>query len=86
MSFALWMVAPPFQESDLSPGEKIYRVGDAFVVTDDPARATQAEVDAVRNAPSAPAPLTADALAAVLIAKGTLASADISSIEVLKKA
>lgn len=62
MSFAVWKSKPPFQfESD--DREQVYQVGDVWVVTDDPKRATQAEVDA---ALAPPAPLTvAQKLAAV---------------------
>ena len=34
MSFAVWRSEPPFAESDLNPGERIYRVGGFWVVTD----------------------------------------------------
>lgn len=46
MSFAVWKQRPPFA-FDQKDREQIYQVGDKWVVTDDPARATQAEVDAV---------------------------------------
>lgn len=50
MSFAIWSQPPPFTFSP-QDREQIYQVGSVWVVTDDPARATQAEVDAVLNAP-----------------------------------
>lgn len=46
MSFSVWKQVPPFtfKAEDV---EQIYKVGSVWVVTDDPARATQAEVDAL---------------------------------------
>lgn len=46
MSFAIWNEKPPFEFAENDP-EQIYQVGDKWVVTDDPTRANQAEVDAV---------------------------------------
>lgn len=45
MSFAVWKEKPPFT-FEPEDREQVYQVGDVWVVTDDPARATQAEVDA----------------------------------------
>lgn len=50
MSFAIWNEKPPFPEADLTPGEKIIQVGDKWVVTDDPSKATQEQIDAVLGA------------------------------------
>jgi hypothetical protein len=50
MSFAVWKEKPPFEFGPEDP-EHIFPVGAMFVVTDDPARATQAEVDAALNPP-----------------------------------
>jgi hypothetical protein len=47
MSFAIWDEKPPFTEDELTPGEKIIQVGDKWVVTNDPSKATQTEVDAL---------------------------------------
>jgi uncharacterized protein affecting Mg2+/Co2+ transport len=46
MSFSVWNTEPPFT---LKPeeAEQIYRVGAFWVVTDDPSKATQTQVDAV---------------------------------------
>jgi len=71
MSFAIWNQKPPFEEKDLTPGEKIYQVGDKWVVTDDPAKANQAAIDAVLNAP-APPPDLIDELRTALKADPTL--------------
>lgn len=49
MSFAVWQQHPPFKFAPTDK-EQIYKVGSVWVVTDVPARATQAEVDAVLNA------------------------------------
>lgn len=46
MSYAVWSAKPPFTEADLNPGEKIYQVGDKWVVTDQ-GKPDQASVDAV---------------------------------------
>jgi hypothetical protein len=54
VSFAIWNQKPPFDEASLTPGEKIYQVGDFWVVSDNPNH-TQADVDAVLN--PAPPPL-----------------------------
>ncbi len=34
MSFAVWKAKPSFAESDLNPGERIYQVGEFWIVTD----------------------------------------------------
>lgn len=65
MSFAIWNEKPPFTFGRNDP-EQIYRVGDKWVVTDDPARATQQEVDAVLDAPPPPPKPTIDDVIAVL--------------------
>lgn len=46
MSFAIWNEKPPFEFAP-DDVEQVYQVGDKWVVTDDPARATQEEIDAV---------------------------------------
>jgi hypothetical protein len=50
MSFAVWQARPPFPESDLTAGERIYRVNDKWVITDQ-GEPTQQQIDAVLNAP-----------------------------------
>ena len=83
MSFAIWDREPPFTEAELdadgkwtgaglNPGEKIIKVGDYWIVTDVPERATPAEVDKVLNAPKAAnnPVLTQNQLAAALAAAG----------------
>lgn len=45
MSFAVWKSKPPFEFAE-GDAEQVYVVGNVWVVTDDPAKATQAEVDA----------------------------------------
>ena len=52
MSFAIWKSKPPF-EFAAGDAEQVYVVGGVWVVTDDPTRATQEEVDAAL-APAAP--------------------------------
>lgn len=49
MSFAVWKEKPPFTFAEGDP-EQLYQVGSVWVVTDDPSRATQAEVDKALNA------------------------------------
>lgn len=49
MSFAVWKQRPPFAFAPADP-EQVYQVGDVFVVTDNPARVTQAEVDKLASA------------------------------------
>lgn len=44
MSFAIWIEEPPFVEADLSPNEKIIKVGDVWVVTNQPELATPEKV------------------------------------------
>jgi hypothetical protein len=51
MSFAVWQSRPPFAEQDLNPGEKIYRIGDVWVVTDQ-GEPTPEQIDAVLNPPA----------------------------------
>lgn len=53
MSFAVWQSKPPFSESDLNNGERIYRFGDVWVVTDQ-GEPTHEKVDAVLAPPPAP--------------------------------
>lgn len=78
MSFSLWKDKPPFT-FDAKDREQIYQVGAVWVVTDDPKRATQAEVDAVINAPAAPdvSGFVLDVKAAMggIVASNTLAKA-----------
>ena len=63
MSFAIWKEKPPFV-FDPEDREQIYKVGDKWVVTDDPTKATQEAVDAVLNAPKPDAePSIADIVA-----------------------
>lgn len=52
MSFSVWKQCPPFAEASLTPGEKIYRVGAVWVVTDQ-GEPTQEQVDAALVAPPA---------------------------------
>jgi len=78
MSFAVWQKRPSFAFAP-EDREQIYQVGELFVVTDDPARATQAEIDAVLNPPKAP---RQQSLAErVLIAKGLATRADFDAEE-----
>lgn len=53
MSFAIWRSAPPFLETDLNAGERIWKVGDVWVVTDQ-GEPTAEQVSAVLNPPPAP--------------------------------
>jgi len=76
MSFSIWTSAPPFFEGDLTAGERIYQVGAHWVVTDQGAP-TQAQIDAVINAPRTAA-LTVEALAETLKAKGVLTEIDLA--------
>lgn len=76
MSFAIWQEKPPFDFAKNDP-EQIYKVGSVWVVTDDPAKANQAAVDAVLNAPIAKAPISDGALAQILVAKGLLTQQDV---------
>lgn len=46
MSYAVHSAKPPFDESTLNPGEKIYQVGNKWVVTDQ-GKPDQAGADAV---------------------------------------
>ena len=46
MSFSVWNEKPPFEFAE-DDREQIYEVGARWVVTDDPAKATQSEVDAL---------------------------------------
>lgn len=55
MSFAIWKSKPPFEFAK-GDAEQVYVVGGVWVVTDEPHRATQEEVDA---ALAPPVPLTA---------------------------
>lgn len=76
MSFAIWQQEPPFKFDEKDP-EHIYRVGSVWVVTDDPKRATQAEVDALINAAAPPPALSETGqLAQLLEAKGILTAQD----------
>lgn len=78
MSFAVWNEKPPFAFAK-NDREQIYQVGDKWVVTDDPLRATQEEVDAVLNAPSQAPRLTDGDLADVLVRKGVLSADDVTT-------
>lgn len=53
MSFAIWKSVPPFSETDLNHGERIWKIGDVWVVTDQGEPTTE-QVDAVLNQPPAP--------------------------------
>jgi hypothetical protein len=64
MSFSIWQSLPPFTPD--TP-EAVYQVGDVYVVTDDPARATQAEVDAAL-AVQPPAPRSKEDILAAIAA------------------
>ena len=77
MSFSLWRTKPAFSESDLTPGERIYQVGAHWVVTDQGVP-TQAQIDAVINAPRTPS-LTVEELAETLKAKGVLSQIDLDA-------
>lgn len=70
MSFAVWYEKPPFPEEHLTSGERIFQIGDKWVVTDK-LNPTQADIDAVLNAP-APPPDPLEALRAALSADPTL--------------
>jgi hypothetical protein len=59
VSFAIWSDKPPFEFGE-GDRERVYSVGAVWVVTDNPARATQAEVDAVLNPPGPPASVQRD--------------------------
>jgi len=48
MSFAIWNEKPPFKFAE-SDREQIYQVGDKWVVTDDPFKATQENIDLALN-------------------------------------
>lgn len=78
MSFAVWMSQPPFKFSP-EDREQIYQVGSVWVVTDDPTRANQAEIDKVINqAPVAPS-LTNGKLASLLVKQGILSQAAVDA-------
>lgn len=49
MSFAVWLAKPPFTFAK-DEREQVYQVGSVWVITDDPSRATQQEVDRIVNA------------------------------------
>lgn len=74
MSFAIWQERPPFA-FDKTDREQIYQVGNVWVVTDDPAKATQAEVDAVLNPPPTPPKTLDEKLAAVGLTKADIKAA-----------
>lgn len=77
MSFAIWQSEPPFTDSSLNEGEHIYKVGNAWVVTDQ-SQPTQDQVNAVINAPAPPSALTVADLAKVLTDKGVLTTQDLT--------
>lgn len=56
MSFAIWKEKPPFVFTP-ADAEQIYPVGDVWIVTDDPAKATQEYIDALQAAQPTPDPL-----------------------------
>ena len=62
MSFSFWPCKPPFDESALNEGERIYQVEDHWIVTDDPSKANQQAIDDVVNAPVVQQPTIADVL------------------------
>lgn len=64
MTFAIWKEKPPFTFAP-EDREQIYVVGAVWVVTDNPAQATQAEVDKILNPAPPPAKSVAEKLAAV---------------------
>ena len=51
MSFSVWYEKPPFDEASLTAGEKIYQVGDKWVVTDQ-GQPTQSQIDALTPSPN----------------------------------
>lgn len=71
MSFAVWNKPPPFtfQKDDR---EQIYQVGNVWIVTDDPLRATIANVDAVLNPTPAPKSISDGQLAALLVRQNVI--------------
>lgn len=75
MSFTIWSEKPPFPEEHLTPGERIYQIGNKWVVTDKP-NPTQADIDTVLNAP-APAKIPdAGAVLRALAKKGVITVAE----------
>lgn len=86
MSFAIWKQKPPFRFAQEDP-EQIYQVGSVWVVTDDPSRATQTEVDKVLNAtvPASDPSITQSQLRAALVGAG-LTEAAVSSAMTAAKA
>ena len=79
MSFAIWRQKPPFTFTD-KDAEQMYEVGAYWVVTDDPSKATQDNIDAVLNAPQPRPKITNDRLAELLVQKAILSQSDIDSI------
>lgn len=77
MSFAVWNERPPFAFSKDDP-EQIYQVVDKWIVTNDPARATQAEIDAVL-APPVRTQISDGHLAALLVSKKMITEAEIAA-------
>lgn len=77
MSFAIWNEKPPFEFAP-EDKEQVYQVGDKWVVTDDPKKATQAAIDAVRNQPAASKGISDGQLAAILVGKGLLTQQEIT--------
>lgn len=73
MSFAIWNSKPPFDEKTLNDGEKIYCVGDKWVVTDQ-GEPTQQKVDAVLEAAASPPSLSDGKLAALLVQKWVISA------------
>lgn len=79
MSFAVWKSRPPFTFAP-DDREQIYPVGDVWVVTDDPARATQAEIDAVLEAAPPVTPTPVKQLAALLVEKNIVSAEEIDAL------
>lgn len=53
MSFAVWKTRPPFAETGLNPGERVWQRDDLWIVTDQ-GEPTDEQVAAVLNPPPAP--------------------------------
>lgn len=77
MSFSVWLTSPPFPADTLQNGERIYVVGEYWVVTDQ-GQPTQDQINAVINAPVLPNALTVADLAKVLTDKGVLTTQDLT--------
>lgn len=77
MSFAVWNEKPPFVFAKDDP-EQIYKVGEKWVVTDNPARAIQSEIDAVLNRPPLKKISDGD-LAQLLVEHGVISQAAVDA-------